>query len=402
MKRLLTAALLSVWGLGWGMTVLTQAAPATPDTRQQLQQYRRNLKKGQQDLQSLKQQIHQERQHVLTVQRREKSILTELQGVEKRIDEAEERYAEDQRNLHIVQNAGEKLRTVMRETETALNEMREFLAARLRLLYREGKHGFWKTLLTSPSLSEALRRIKFFHLLAIQNAYWVERLSQTRIKLGQERQMLAQREQQARELEDASLRTLEGIRGHKQERERMLDRVRNEREAHEQAAQELTQAAENLNRLMGVLKKKAEDMERNLRLENKSVAIKPGDMTWPTRGRVTSRFGKVKHPRFNTYLHNKGIDIAGPIGQNVVASAAGRVLFAEWFEGYGRMVILDHGRGVNTLYAHLAKIGVSEGQSVNEGQSIGTLGDSGTWKGPTLYFEVRQRGEAVNPIGWLK
>lgn len=109
----------------------------------------------------------------------------------------------------------------------------------------------------------------------------------------------------------------------------------------------------------------------------------------------------MRHPRFDTYVTNKGIDIAGTIGQNVVAVAPGHVLFAEWFEGYGRMVILDHGNGFNTIYAHLAKISVSEGQTTGDGEIIGTLGDSGTWKGPTLYFEIRQRGEAVDPQAWL-
>jgi septal ring factor EnvC (AmiA/AmiB activator) len=371
------------------------------ESHKQLQQTQQNLQKGQQDLKTLQQQITQEQQRVIQGKRQERSILTELQAVEKRIAEAEERYGEDQRNLQTVQYALQNIRSTIIQTESTQRDMKSFLAVRLRLLYREGRQGFWRTLVTSPSVSEALRRLKFFHILASQNAYWVERLTLTRAKLAGQKLILAERERQARDLEASSLRTLERIRGHKQQREQMLDRVRNEREAHEQAARELTAAAERLNRLMEQLKRRAAELEKKIRLEGAPFAQRQKKLIWPTRGRVASRFGKVRHPRFNTYVFNKGIDITGPIGQNVVAVAPGNVLYAEWFEGYGRMVILDHGRGFNTIYAHLAKISVSEGQSVFEGQSLGTLGDSGTWKGPTLYFEIRQRGEAVNPLDWL-
>jgi murein hydrolase activator len=395
--------------LALGVCLAPSAAGAPPDptatpseTRRQLQQFRQNLQKGQQDLRTLQQQIHSEEQRALLGRRREKSILSQLQAMDKRIDAAEERYAEDQRNLQVVQTALENIRATLAQTEATQEEMKTFLAVRLRLLYREGRQGFWRALVTSPSVSEALRRIKFFHILAAQNAYWIERLTLTRAKLAEERRTLAERGRQARDLEASSLRTLESIRGQKLGREQMLDHVRNEREAHEQAAKELSVAAENLNCLVNTLKRRAADLEKRIRLEGLAFPLRQKKLNWPTRGRVIGKFGKTRHPRFNTYVLNKGIDIAGSIGQNVCAVAPGNVLYAEWFEGYGRLVILDHGRGFNTIYAHLSKISVSEGQTVAEGQTLGSLGDSGTWKGPSLYFEIRQRGEAVDPQDWLE
>jgi septal ring factor EnvC (AmiA/AmiB activator) len=399
-------ALLGMLALGACLVPAGFAASPNPtapaESRRQLQQFRQNLQKGQQDLKVLQQQIHTEQQQAKQGWRREQSILSDLQVMDKRIDNAEEHYADDQRNLQVVQTALESIRTAMSQTVATQEEMKTFLAVRLRLLYREGRQGFWRALVTSPSVSEALRRIKFFHILAAQNAYWIERLALTRLKLADQKHELAQREHQARDLEASSLRTLESIRGQKLGREQMLDHVRNEREAHEEAARELLAAAENLNRLVDQLKRRAADLEKRIRLEGLAFPLRQRKLIWPTRGRVTQKFGKTRHPRFNTWVMNKGIDITGTIGQNVSAVAPGNVLYAEWFEGYGRLVILDHGRGFNTIYAHLAKISVSEGQTVSEGQSIGTLGDSGTWKGPSLYFEIRQRGEAVDPQDWLE
>ncbi len=367
-----------------------------------LQQYRQNLKREQQDLQAVQQRLRVHKRQVRQQKKRERSILRELQAADQRIAEAEERYGENERNLALVQNSLESLRAQIGQTEETLQALQASLAARLRLLYREGSRGFWRTLVQSRSLAEALARLKFFHILASQNAFWVERLRATRHELGQQRQLLVQREGQARRLKADSLRTLKRIQGQKKQRKRMLNKVRTERGEHERAVAELSAASRRLSSLVKQLEAKAAAMARARQGAAGVFAQGQKNLPWPTRGRITSYFGKVRHPRFNTYLYNKGIDIAGTIGQNVIAVAPGRVLFAEWFEGYGRMIILDHGHGFNTIYGYLAKILVSEGDTVAAEQVIGTLGDSGTWKGPALYFEIRQKGKALNPLAWLR
>jgi len=430
LRRAAWVAGLSAVLLAAGAAPLT-AAPAQA-SRDQLKQTRRSLSRERKDLKNLQRQISNERRRVHQGKQRERSILSEIQAADRRIEDAEDRYAENQRNLVLVQKNLQNIRDAMSQTESSLREMRNLLALRLRALYREGNRGLWRTLATSHTLSEALTRLRFFHMLAAQNANWVERLSLTRLELSRQKLELAERESQARELENESLQALEKIRVRKQEREHMLGRVRDERTAHEQAVQELTTASKRLSALINRLEHKARDLERKAaeqerqrRLSEAAARKAQGKaplpprptptqapvltslpsgwrkMPWPTRGRVTSLYGKTRHPRFSTYVYNTGIDIAGSIGQNVTAVAPGRVLFAEWFEGYGRMVILDHGNGINTICAHLAKITVNEGQSVTQGQLIGTLGDSGTWKGPTLYFELRLRGQALDPLQWL-
>jgi murein hydrolase activator len=409
--------------------LLVASAPAlgAQAPQDQLRRTRQSLREERSDLQQLKQQLQTEQRRVTQGKHRERSILTEIQAADQRLEEAEDRYAENQKNLALVQENLKNIRAAIAETETTLAEMRSLLADRLRLLYREGGRNLWQVLLTANTLSEALTRLKFFHTLAAQNAYWVERLSLTGRELIQKRLELAEREAQAQSLEAESLRDLERVKARKSEREAMLSRVRTERAEHEEALQELTAASSRLNDLITRLERKARDLERRAaeaerqkRLAAETARRAAGSkippatpqptpvpwprlrLVWPTRGRVTMLFGKVRHPRFNTFIYNKGIDIAGPIGQNVVAAASGRVLFAEWFEGYGRMVILDHGEGLNTVYAHLAKITVTEGQTVASNQVLGTLGDSGTWKGPVLYFEIRQRGEALDPLAYLR
>ena len=119
---------------------------------------------------------------------------------------------------------------------------------------------------------------------------------------------------------------------------------------------------------------------------------------WPVVGPIRSQFGFRTYPR----EFHRGLDIGGPIGVPIKATASGRVKFAGWFSGYGLTIILDHGHGYQTLYAHLSKINVRKGQSIQKGNRIGALGSTGFTTGPHLHYEVRQFGVAIAPNKFLK
>jgi len=108
------------------------------------------------------------------------------------------------------------------------------------------------------------------------------------------------------------------------------------------------------------------------------------------------------HPVLRARRFHQGIDIAAPTGTRVVAAEAGQVILADWFGAYGKAVVIDHGGGVTTTYAHLSVIGVDDGQKVTRGQAIGRVGSTGVSTGPHLHFEVRERGEHVNPWKYLR
>jgi murein DD-endopeptidase MepM/ murein hydrolase activator NlpD len=96
-----------------------------------------------------------------------------------------------------------------------------------------------------------------------------------------------------------------------------------------------------------------------------------------------------------------GIDFGAGAGSPIRAAAAGKVLSAGWIGGYGNTTIIDHGGGMATLYAHQSSFGVSAGQQVSAGQTIGAVGSTGNSTGPHLHFEVRVNGQAVDPAGYL-
>lgn len=118
-------------------------------------------------------------------------------------------------------------------------------------------------------------------------------------------------------------------------------------------------------------------------------------LTWPVSGTLTSTFG----PRWGS-MH-EGIDIAAPGGTPIVASASGTVILAGWLGGYGNLVVIDHGGGLSTAYAHQSSIAVGVGQAVSQGQVVGYVGSTGHSTGNHLHFEVRVNGAAVDPLGYL-
>ncbi len=115
----------------------------------------------------------------------------------------------------------------------------------------------------------------------------------------------------------------------------------------------------------------------------------------PVQSRISSKFGQ----RWGRMHY--GIDFAAPAGTSIVAAAGGTVVFSDWRSGYGRLIILDHGNGVQTYYAHNSERLVGVGERVNQGQAIARVGSSGSTTGPNLHFEVRINGEAVDPLRFL-
>ncbi len=132
--------------------------------------------------------------------------------------------------------------------------------------------------------------------------------------------------------------------------------------------------------------------------------IEPGSkvLSRPVIGRVSSLFGRRKHPSRNSWHFHTGVDIVAPRGTPISSSQNGKVTYAGWRRGYGLMVVVDHGNNIETAYAHCSKITVKVGQSVNAGQRIAYVGNTGVTTGSHLHFEVRRNGSVQNPFRFLR
>jgi murein DD-endopeptidase MepM/ murein hydrolase activator NlpD len=123
---------------------------------------------------------------------------------------------------------------------------------------------------------------------------------------------------------------------------------------------------------------------------------------WPIEGRVMSGFAQRADPFSGEGEFHKGVDISAPTGTPVHVTADGIVVYAEVMSGYGKLIVVDHGAGMQTAYAHLSKYFVHTGQTVRRGEPIGAVGTTGWVTGPHLHYEVRMGGAPVNPTRYLR
>lgn len=137
------------------------------------------------------------------------------------------------------------------------------------------------------------------------------------------------------------------------------------------------------------------------RLSSRRWLVNTTPSLWPVTGRLLSHFGNREDPFHGHMAFHTGVDISAPIGTPVRAAADGIVIEADWMGNYGKLIVLDHGRGLQTWYAHLSRIDVIPGQEVRIGQIIGATGATGRATSPHLHYEVRRGGVAVNPYGYL-
>jgi len=173
----------------------------------------------------------------------------------------------------------------------------------------------------------------------------------------------------------------------------LLAAVREERGLHERAAKELMSAQDRLSQVVARLPAE--------RMASTQFADSRGHLPAPVDGRIELGFGPILNPRFHTVTLQKGIDFRADPGTSVRAVHRGRVVLAGAFPGYGNLLIVDHGDGYFTLFAHLGSIRPAVNDLVEVGDEVGALGDTGSLKGPYLHFEIRRHGDALDPADWL-
>ncbi len=378
-------------------------------TRQEVDQ---RLRQEEIRLAQIETQVSQHRQKMSETVRKEKSLLDELSVInEKTVVAAQKIVVLDLKQKKVTARI-EDLETEIAMTRKDLAGVQELLQRRLLALYKYGNGTDLDLLLSMGDVQEALATTYLLKRITDQDRVFFEdltrksrrleaalgELEEQRGELGKQR---ADLERQKKEYNQSLAR-----------RNKALEEIRRQKSNYEKAEKELVQAQteleQRIRRLLQEKQRLAEEARRaalarpGQKPKEPMPTYKPGGkLRWPIKGRVMSPFGTRVHPTFKTKTVHTGIDIDGKRGDPVGAAAAGEVLFAGWLRGYGQIVVLDHGGDLTTVYAHLSKISVAEGDRVTVGQTIGLVGDTGVATGHHLHFEVRVNGEARDPMRYL-
>jgi murein hydrolase activator len=418
-KRLATAMSIAahLGLLVWSIIAL--AAPADLDQR---------LKDERQELKQLKGQIKDYKDRLERTKRRERTVAQDLEDSDRLLQQKGRELHTYEGHLKAEAEKHAALVKDMQELTRQLQTRQGFLQQRLRALYKQGQVAYLPFLLSASDVSDFLTRVRFTMKLVEYDADLVQQYRADLDALERTRRAVKAREEQ---LTKARLRVAakkEEIEKERLRKDQLLTKIRGQQETYESAMQELEQASARLMALITQLeqqRKRAlaqrarEQRQRRARLprpetpppstdhyadavdDQSRFARLRGQLSWPLAGKLVLTYGKVKHPTFNIDTFNKGIGISAPPGTEFRVIEAGQVLYANWFKGYGNLLIVDHGDSYYSVYAYASELLVQVGERVKRYQVVGKTGEGGSLNGPALYFEIRHHGKPENPLEWL-
>ncbi|EAX46854.1 peptidase M23B [Thermosinus carboxydivorans Nor1] len=341
------------------------------------------------ELQDVQRQMQVQQNKAARAQRQVDSISEQLRLIQGELDTVQGEYNAIQAQLAATEQQIELNQAILAKAEKNLAERSQILNKRIRDIYKNGQISYLDVLLGANDFADFATRMDLLKRVISQDVALIAQVKAERELVLQKKAELERDRAAILELKKAAAAKKQAIEARKAEREAVLSAAVNERDTAERAYQELLATS-----------KRIEEMLRSKQTGGRA-AESTGAMLWPASGPITSPFGWRTHPIFGTARFHSGIDIGADYGDPVAAADGGVVVYADWMGGYGKTVIIDHGGGISTLYAHNSELLVSEGQRVRKGQPIARVGSTGYSTGPHLHFEVRQNGSPVNPLGYL-
>ncbi|MBI5888663.1 MAG: peptidoglycan DD-metalloendopeptidase family protein [Deltaproteobacteria bacterium] len=359
------------------------------------------LLRKEKSLEDVKRRIRQEKRAVRKITQKEVSILTELERINIALAGKKEVLRRASLELETAQINLLAASAEIERLENGKKALNGRLRLRLRAIYKTRGYEAVNILLPMPiDAGDSLgpgRMQRYMAAVTDSDRALIGRCEETIARLT------AERERQ-RELTGA----LEGARKEmlakkgeaeatQAEKTALLNAARREKEKGVGVVKELEEAAAGLADLV----KKLRADERPRSQNAKGFAAMKGRLPMPVAGIVVSGYGKVRHPKFGTLTFNNGILIEAPEGRAVKSIYDGTAVYTGWLKGYGNIIILDHGDGYYTLFAHLLKTMKEKGDGVARGDVVGLVGSTGLESSPGLYFEIRERGVSRDPFAWL-
>lgn len=346
------------------------------------------LQQQQQQIEQQRSQVSEERSRLKNLEKAAQKTLTGLQKNVK-ATASHVKASEVEQQTAIKELNGLEWKLV--QADRAYQQKRFSTIARLQFLQRQKLDRGWAVLLQSQSLNEFLDR-----RYQLRRVYQADRqillsLKTDADRLEQQRNLVEQKKNEIALINQQLLVQKADVESQIVYQKSSIQRLKTDRRAMEAAETQLEQDSHNIGLLIH---------QRIGRGGN--IAFRgTGQFIMPCFGEITSPFGWRMHPVLGYERFHAGLDIGADYGTTIYAADIGTVLFAGWYGGYGNAVIIDHGGTITTLYGHTSELYVVEGQAVQRGQAIATVGSTGLSTGPHLHFEVRRDGEPIDPMTYL-
>ncbi len=362
----------------------------------------KHIENEKKELKRLESEINEKRKEKNALKKQEESVLSTLETIDYRVRSLQTDATSIEGKIKKKESEIGYLSTALEVLDQSIEERRDLITKRVRTLYQEGSSGLLKILVPSPNYSDFLKRLHYIKTIAEKETEILSLFEEEQIQLTTKTNQLDSMKEQLVAEREPLVTKLSEIGKEKNRKYQLLSRVRNEKSYYEKAITELDESSVQLKSLIKKLETERLKLKEPLLVPLTKFAKIKGQLGWPNDGTVVSLFGRQKHPKFNTYVFRKGIEIETSKGEDVRAVFEGSVIYADFFKGYGMMIIMDHGENFYSVYGHLAKLLVSVGDKAVKNRPLGTVGDTGLSEGNRLYFEIRHEGEPMDPLTWLQ
>lgn len=377
---------------------------------------------GSQDsLAKLEARIQGQKEDLEKLRAQETSVLAVLERVDQELDE---RNAELQQLNQLIRSHAEKVAATEASVDQVVTDLaagRKAFLDRARALYKWHRGGSPFVLLTGDvSTLELMRRKRYLEIVLDHDRELIEGLARRAVELARLNDDLKRHRAGLNAERKRAVAARANVRRERERKRATLASVRREKGLRVRVLDELERASAKLQKLIDNSTKRA--MRPESALKN-NVPVRPpvsrtvatvvpehwegfengkGKLDLPVRGTIIGGFGRRLHPDLRVDVQRHGLDIVAPEGEEIRAVDRGEVVFSNRLSGYGRMVIIDHGKRYFTVYAHLSRLHKMVGDRVQRGEAIAAVGDSGPSGQPRLYFEVRKDGRPIDPAPWFK
>ena len=335
----------------------------------------------------LQSEIAQQRQKLKITRAEEQRALSSLYLIRKNLIRAQKSLTNAK--VKVTDNKKEitKLKFELSDAEKKIKRQSVNLEKRLKEVYKSGSDRLLDIIFASKSMADFINRSYYFGRIISRDVDLIANIKQQIETIKSTRSQL--------ELANVEIKDMVKV---IETEKREISRSSAEKE---KAYQSLRARRKEYEKRVRMLEASSLEIEKFIRARGKSAAVSSGRFIWPMKGRIVSRYGYRRHPIWGGFHLHAGIDIAAPYGKPIACADSGEVIFSGWWDGYGKAVVIDHGRGYTTVYGHMSRIYMQAGQKVEKSQVIGLIGSTGFSTGPHLHFEIRYNGKPIDPLAYL-
>lgn len=318
--------------------------------------------------------------------------LQQVEKLDEKISEAEKQLKEQESKITELKTSIEKIEAELKNVTDKYNKQVELFKKRMVAIYVSGETQYLDVLLKSRSLTEFLSSYYVISELAEIDEKLLNDLEERKNKIDLSKQKIENEKKELATIIETQTKVTRTLQNTKKIRESFIAKLSEEEKTLQAKIDEMNKQYDEINSQILLLA-----------MEGIGTEYIGGELAWPVPGytRITSKYAMRVHPITGQYKLHTGIDIGAPEGVDFIAANDGIVTKATYNIAYGNMVIIDHGGGVSTLYAHGSEILVQVGQTVKRGEAVLKIGSTGYSTGPHAHFEVRINGVTTDPLPFI-